>query len=363
MHQDEELRPGTPTFLRGLPSDLVAVALLTLLVNAAVFVPSLRGTPLQTVLGLVFVIVVPGYALVSALFPEADQSTFRTGEDPHAFRATDRWDISGVERAALSLGSSIAIVPLVGIGLNFTPWGIQLVPIMAVLSGFTLSATAVALARRLVLAPDERFQVRLLPHLSWLDGVRSPDTRFGALLNLTLFVGILVAAGSVGFALATPSPADATTEFYLLTENDDGELVAADYPEELVAGDPASLTVGIDNMEFEQVDYTVVVQLQEVERTDDGVRVLERRQLDRFEASLDGEERWRRAHEITPTMTGEDLRIQYLLYRGEPPDDPTAETAYRTLHLWVDVEPSDESTDRPAAKRDAGGPSLRPPGP
>jgi len=123
--------------------------------------------------------------------------------------------------------------------------------------------------------------------------------------------------------------------------------VAADYPEELVAGSPARLTVGVDNVEFEPVEYTVIVQLQEVERTDDGTRVLERRQLGRFETSLDEDESWRRTHEVTPTMTGEDLRLQYLLYRGNPPADPTAETAYRTLHLWVDVEaPNGESTER-----------------
>jgi uncharacterized membrane protein len=103
-----------------LPSDLTTVVLVTLLVNASIFVPFLRGTPLQTVLGLLFVIAVPGYALVSALFPEADQSRFRTGDDSYARGATDRWDISGVERATLSLGSSIAIDPLVGIEVGST---------------------------------------------------------------------------------------------------------------------------------------------------------------------------------------------------------------------------------------------------
>jgi len=347
VHQDEEFRPGFWGTLRRLPSDLIAVVLLTFLANGVVFVPLLRGTPLQTVVGLGFVTVVPGYALVSALFPEADQSSFRRGTDPHAMVATDRRDISGVERAALSLGLSIAVVPLIGLALNFTPWGIQLVSIMGALSAFTLSVTAVAMGRRLALAPAERFQVWLFPYRSWLHRLEAPDTRFGALLNLTLVVAILFAAGTVGFALATPSPADATTEFYLLTENEDGELVTADYPDELVAGSPARLIVGIDNLEFEPVEYTVLVQLQEVERTDEDVSVLERRELARFEPSLATDETWRRSHEITPTMAGEDLRIQYLLYRGNPPEEPTAETAYRTLHLWVDVAPSDgDSTER-----------------
>jgi len=31
--------------------------------------------------------------------------------------------IDGIERVALSFGLSIAIVPLIGLVLNFTPWG------------------------------------------------------------------------------------------------------------------------------------------------------------------------------------------------------------------------------------------------
>jgi len=44
-------------------------------------------------------------------------------------------------------------------------------------------------------------------------------------------------------------------------------------------------------------------------------------------------------------MTGENLRVQYLLYRGDPPAEPTQENAYRSLHLWVDVFEDDAARE------------------
>jgi uncharacterized membrane protein len=93
------------------------------------------------------------------------------------------------------------------------------------------------------------------------------------------------------------------------------------------------------------VEYTVVVELQRVtivNETDSTtnattVRVLDERELRRFEVSLAHNETWHNQHTVTPTMTGDRLRLQYLLYRGEPPADPSGETAYRELHLWVNV--------------------------
>jgi len=339
--QGREFVVRVQSSIRRLPNDLALVLVVTALVNGAVFLSGLRGTPLQTVLGLAFVTVVPGYALISALFPEADQSVFRREDDPAGDEITmDRWDISGVERAALSIGLSVAVVALVGIASNFTRWGVQLMPIMMALDVLILSATAVAVRRRLALPPEERFHVWLFPYASFADKIISPETSGTALLNLTLLTLAVIAAGSVGFALGTPSPAEATTEFYLLTENNQEELMTADYPEDPVVGNSSTLIVGVDNNEFERVEYTVVVQLQKVERVNNEVQVLDRRELARFERSLPHDETWQESHDITPPFAGEDLRLQYLLYRNAPPDEPTVETAYRSLHLWVDVSDS-----------------------
>ncbi|MFX1577942.1 MAG: DUF1616 domain-containing protein, partial [Promethearchaeota archaeon] len=72
---------------------------------------------------------VPGFAFIRALFPFE--------------RFIDRW-----ERLALSCGLSIALAVLVAFGLNFTPWGITLVPTATVLAGITVGSILIATARR-----------------------------------------------------------------------------------------------------------------------------------------------------------------------------------------------------------------------
>ncbi len=81
------------------------------------------------VLGGVFVLFLPGYMLITVLYP-------RSG------------DLDGLERAALSIGLSLAIVPLIGLVLNYTPWGIKLEPIMVSLASFTEIIAVACVIRR-----------------------------------------------------------------------------------------------------------------------------------------------------------------------------------------------------------------------
>lgn len=84
---------------------------------------------LRWIFGGLLLVFVPGFAFIRALFPFE--------------RFIDRW-----ERLALSCGLSIALAVLVAFGLNFTPWGITLVPTAAVLTAITLVCIVVATIRR-----------------------------------------------------------------------------------------------------------------------------------------------------------------------------------------------------------------------
>jgi uncharacterized membrane protein len=337
-----------PRPVRELPADLAAVVGLVGLTLLAVFLPGVNETPLRVVIGLPFVLFVPGYALIAALFPEAGASPDADGvadaaeADPDAPSRTDRSGIDGIERVALSFGLSIAVVPLLGLVLNFTPWGIRLVPIMVAVSGFTLVATAVAAIRRWELPAEERFRV---PYRSWVGSARAelfePETRVDAALNVLLVASILLAVGSVGYAVAVPNQGESFTEFYLLTHNETGDLVADDYPTEFRRGETRTLVVGIGNHEHRELDYTVVTELQRVAVGNNTTTVLEERELRRFTPTVGDNETWRRNHTVRPTMTGERLRLAYLLYRGDAPPEPTVENAYRELHLWVNVSATD----------------------
>lgn len=294
----------------------------------AVSIPGVRETPLRIVLGVPFTLIVPGYAIVATLFPEAGGSQSDAGDS----------GIDGLERVVFSIGMSVVVVPLSGLGLTFTPWGIRLVPVVLVVAAVTVVAAVAAAWRRRALPSNERFRV---PIGTWYrtgrDGFLAPDSRVDVLVNAVLIVSLLVAVASVAYAVAIPPDGEQFTELYLVSE-DDGNLTASDYPDQFVRGEGQSVVLGIENHERESVEYTVVVQLQRVDVAANDTRVAERRQLDRLNVTLGPGETAHRDHEIAPETTGENLRVQYLLYRGEPPAEPTAENAYRTVHLWIDVE-------------------------
>jgi len=84
---------------------------------------------LRWVLGSVFVLFVPGYVTVEALFPRGRE-------------------LDSIERFALSVGLSLALVPLVGLLLNYTPWGIRLNPIVISLTILTVGLALIGLARQ-----------------------------------------------------------------------------------------------------------------------------------------------------------------------------------------------------------------------
>ena len=71
----------------------------------------------------------PGYSLTEALYPRGE-------------------DISPLERLALSIGLSLALVPLVGLVLNYTPWGIRLTPIISSLTLLILTLMIIASWRK-----------------------------------------------------------------------------------------------------------------------------------------------------------------------------------------------------------------------
>jgi hypothetical protein len=88
------------------------VITLALATTITVFTIPERAYPLvylRYILGSIFILILPGYTLIKTLFPTRE--------------------IDDIERTALSIGTSLAIVPLVGLLINYTSWGIRLTPI------------------------------------------------------------------------------------------------------------------------------------------------------------------------------------------------------------------------------------------
>ena len=356
---DSRWRLLVPGWLRDLPADIATVVVIVGITLGAVSLPVVRDTGLRILVGLPFVLFVPGYAFIAALFPEAGSGPTDDADQGEA--VVEDGGIDGLERVALSFGTSIVIVPLIGLVLNFTPWGIRLIPIVVSVTGFTLLAAAVATYRRNELPPANRFRV---PYREWIDEGRStmlePKSRVDGALNVLLVASLFLAVGSVGYAVAVPKQGEAFTEFYLLTEGADGDLVADGYPQNFTAGEGQSLYVGIGNHEHRTVNYTVVVLLQEVRFQNNSSEVLRQERLGQFQTTLESNKTWQRNYTVTPTMTGERLRLTYLLYQGEASSEPSIENAYREVHLWVNVSDSTSSRLRPLyTVRDASSMDVR----
>ena len=277
--------------------------------------------PLRVALGVPLVFLLPGYALVSALFPAADETVSATS--------------SVSRRLVLAFGASVTLLPIVGVVYAVSPLPFETEPVTGALAGVTVLLVIVGMVRRWRLRPDDRFSPRMGEHYvrfrRWLLADRPVDR----LLNSTLALSIVIAVLAIGFALAAPPDADPHTEFYVVTGED--EPVAANYPTELVENESAEVRLGIENREGGASDYELIVQLEEL-TGDDDLEVTDRDDLSSETISLESGDRWEENVTIEPTRTGENLRVAFLLYIDDVPEDPTTENAYRYLHLWIDVE-------------------------
>lgn len=265
--------------------------------------------PARIGLGLVFVLFLPGYVLVAALYPGKD-------------------DLDLVERLALSLGLSIAVVPLIGLGLNYSPWGIRLNAILAFLTLFIVLAASVAMYRRLMLPSAEAMGIPVNLALPKWPRVRMADRFLGLLLVLAL-AGLGVGA----YFLATSSTgSEEFTEFYVLGPGGKAE----GYPRAVDAGDVFTLILGVVNHEGEEASYRVQA-------------TIAGRPAARVDSlHLANKEKWESPLVLIATQPGSDQKVEFVLYKGE--DD----VPYRTLHLWLDVEgspPETIVTETPSAEQ------------
>lgn len=162
-------------------------------------------------------------------------------------------------------------------------------------------------------------------------------------MNVTLAVLILLVPVTMGYAISIPD--DSYTEFSVLTRDESGDLVSDDYPRNATRGEPVPLVLSIANHERSESTYTVVVRLQRVRTAENGSvgEVVESATLTRERVSVGRGESVTVPYELTPTIAGEHVRAQFLLYRGDPPADPRPGNAYRSLHLWLSVSPGDGS--------------------
>jgi uncharacterized membrane protein len=114
-------------------------ALLAIITVLTVFLIPENAYPLIYIrisLGIIFIMFLPGFALMKMLFPAKMQP--RTSKDP-------KLDL--IERNFLCVGLSMVLVPIIGLGLNFLPFGLRLTPIVLGLLLITLVCATAAVFR------------------------------------------------------------------------------------------------------------------------------------------------------------------------------------------------------------------------
>ncbi len=114
------LSPMALWFWTAAGAALLSVALLFATSGVALY--------LRYFFGALLVLFLPGYSLIELLYPKRE--------------------LDELARLALSIGLSLALVPLIGLALNYTPFGIRLLPVAVSLAGLTLAFLVLALVKR-----------------------------------------------------------------------------------------------------------------------------------------------------------------------------------------------------------------------
>ena len=187
---------------------------------------------LRILFGLPFLLFIPGYILLSALFPT-------------------KKGIDGIERIALSFGLSLAIVPILGLILNYTPWGIRLETVLLSLFYFIIIVSIFAFIRWKTTDPEDRFFPSF--NLTFPQSQNKIDT----VLLIILVISILIAFMTCIFVITIPNPGEPFTEFYLLGPT--GK--ATEYPRNLIIGENASIVIGLANHEYKNINYSIEIWL------------------------------------------------------------------------------------------------------
>lgn len=252
--------------------DLFAVIAITLVAVALIFL-----VPAENVAGRIWalplVLLLPGYALTSALFA--------------------RRSLGIAECCLCSMGMTLVVIILGGLLLNITPFGLRATSWAIYLSAITLGASAAALVRRDKNMPaSARLKI----------GNIRLTFRHGLLLGLAA----LIAGGALAISIvgAKQQPYPGFTQFWILPAGG--------------ANAKNIIHLGVSNMESSVMQYELAVDV-------DGKVVKDWPAID-----LNPNQKWEATLVLPQTPNPGIARVEALLYRAEAPS-----TIYRHVTLWL----------------------------
>jgi uncharacterized membrane protein len=297
---------------------LIIIDILTALLLVTIyFVPE---NWIRVIIGLPFILFFPGYSMLAALFG-------------------NRNDMDSLENLVLSVILSIAVVGLIGFGLNYTSTGIKLEPVLYSISVFIGITSTVGLIR-LIRAQESRSIHKF--QLKW---PRDLIKVFSKPVTFILLIVIVISIGVLGYTVLASNNSEKYTEFYILGLY--GK--AYNYPNEFIMnnnrtvqinydsgidstfGEWGKITLGIVNVQQKKVSYSIAIKIDgEIAKINYFGNLVE--ELNSIE--LQPGDRWEREIGFTPSHTGDNQKVEVLLFKDKTaaPED--------TLQLWVKVKES-----------------------
>jgi len=157
------------------------------------------------------------------------------------------------------------------------------------------------------------------------------------ILPILVAIAVVTSLSLVVTAIYFPNDSEQYTELSILTPNESGDLVAADFPEHFEENESNPVVVNVENREKERSRYTLVVVEQRVTSIADEERIDNQLECKQYKIELRPGEAWSETYQYTPKNTGENIRVAFLLYRDNPPARPSLDSAYREVHFWTSV--------------------------
>ena len=294
---------------------------------------------IRIILSIPIIIFIPGYLLMYALFPEKTEKNF---------------DV--IDRIALSLGISIAIIPLFGIALLIFS-RFELLRIILSLEAFILIMGTIAVIRWYHTPPEKRYTSRI--NIS----IPKDETKFDKVLTLVLVICIIITVSLAIYAVLTLKQEEHFTNFYVLGSTH----LAYNYPMNLTSKENATVILGIVNHEKTVMNYTLEIWLSNQttqyntssnrnETTYHHVWFMDNKSITLTPQPINLEEmhtsQWEYNYTFNITQNG-SYKLVFLLYTTQTQNysknkdykmiatekaDSDHTTAYRDLYLWINVQ-------------------------
>jgi uncharacterized membrane protein len=236
-----------------------------------------RWMPLDTVVGIPFLIVLPGFTWTRALFPRAGQ-------------------LRPSVRACYALSMSAAIIILAGQVLSETPLGIGLGPTVATLFAAVLLGALIAHWRQRPIPSGDRYVSTLaIPFDRWRAAASAGNAVF-------LVLVLVMAAGMVGlsYGVARAQGMQRVHAEFSVLDAETGSLV---HVVTIRLGQSLPLVFRVVNHDAAAAEYRIVGKVGDVVLTDIGP------------FTVQGGEAWERSVDVTPTYGSDGQRIRFALYK------------------------------------------------